>query len=131
MTNDTDKIVQFSSRQDSVSKYELLKSLMGSKEQTKTENTALRKKALLIIIVLLAVGGLYWRSQLGYRPASNEEVLSPVRCQVVGNISSKLYHIPGSQHYLELLQRNKQRENRICFSKEWQAFLAGYSKSKF
>ncbi|MBK8191350.1 MAG: hypothetical protein IPK79_12985 [Vampirovibrionales bacterium] len=131
MTQDTEKVIPISQRQDKMSRYDLLKSLMSTKEITTNASKARRYGLFLTILTLLVIAGLYGRSQLGYKPTAIDEALGAKQCPIIGNVDSKLYHTPKEHHYLELLQRNKARENRICFSQEWEAWLAGYKKSKF
>lgn len=56
--------------------------------------------------------------------------LNEETCPIVGNTNSKIYHIKGGSHYLQMLEKNKSDENRKCFTNEDQAKVAGYRKSK-
>jgi hypothetical protein len=128
--NTDDKILKFNSNREANNKYELLKAMLSNKERVNHHKRSLGFALLGLIIFILLASGLYLRSQLGHKPASIDEVLTQEHCPIVGNVDSKLYHLPKERHYLELLQSNKARENRICFNKEWEATLAGYRKSK-
>jgi hypothetical protein len=54
----------------------------------------------------------------------------PVQCPVVGNKSSKIYHVPGGQSYAKMLKQNQKGDNRQCFQTEQAAQSAGYRRSK-
>ena len=55
---------------------------------------------------------------------------TPSECPVVGNIDSKIYHIPGGESYAKMLRKNKKGDNRKCFKNEAEALGAGYRKAK-
>ena len=61
---------------------------------------------------------------------SAPEMYEPKDCPVVGNTSTKKYHIAGGQFYAKMLRKNKSGENRKCFVIEEDARGAGYVRSK-
>lgn len=44
---------------------------------------------------------------------------------IIGNICSKLYHVPGQEHYARVSE-----QNRVYFETEEEAFKAGYRRAK-
>lgn len=52
-------------------------------------------------------------------------------CPVVGNVETRIYHVPGDRNYGQMLQENtRKRDNRICFKSHAEAEQAGYRRSK-
>ena len=53
-------------------------------------------------------------------------------CPVVGNSASRIYHLPGDSNYGQMLEenKNKKRDNRVCFSSRAEAEMAGYRRSR-
>lgn len=53
------------------------------------------------------------------------------KCPVIGNVKSKIYHVPGSSHYAAMLKQNKSGDdNRKCFPDEDAAKKQGFRPSK-
>ena len=53
-------------------------------------------------------------------------------CPVVGNSETFIYHLPGDRNYGQMLQENKEKkkDNRLCFKSHLEAEKAGYSRSR-
>lgn len=53
-------------------------------------------------------------------------------CPVVGNSETFIYHLPGDRNYGQMLQENKEKkkDNRLCFKSRLEAEKAGYSRSR-
>jgi hypothetical protein len=78
-------------------------------------------KTLFPILILAVLH--YWPSYAGTD-------YSPTECPVVGNIDSKIFHVPGGKSYAKMLRKNKGKDNRKCFKTEKQAEDEGFRKSK-
>lgn len=53
-------------------------------------------------------------------------------CPVVGNSATHIYHLPGDRNYGQMLEenKNKKRDNRVCFNSSAEAEMAGYRRSR-
>ncbi len=52
-------------------------------------------------------------------------------CPVVGNLETRIYHVPGDRNYWQMLRENKvNRDNRACFKSPAEAEKAGYLRSR-
>lgn len=125
--NKDNNILNFGKNKKPESNYELLKSLISNKT-----NHTNKTKILVIVLVLSLIVSLllYFRSTLGYKLHKNQ-VISFENCPVVANNQTHIYHLKDKAHYNEVLEANKFVENRVCFTNEWQAVIAGYRKSKY
>ena len=51
-------------------------------------------------------------------------------CPVVGNSQTYIYHLPGDRNYGQMLEENKDKDNRVCFESPVKAENAGYRRSR-
>ena len=53
-------------------------------------------------------------------------------CPVVGNSTTRIYHLPGDRNYGQMLEENKAKkiDNRVCFNSRAEAEMAGYRRSR-
>jgi hypothetical protein len=69
---------------------------------------------------------------LGALPlATSARDYTRTECPIVGNKSSRLFHVPGGASYEKMLQDGSGwRDNRICFRTEKEARENGYKRAK-
>ncbi len=79
----------------------------------------MKKQILLIAGLLLLIA-----------PTAEAKDYTPKECPVVGNLNSRIYHVPGGNSYAKMLRQNKSGDNRKCFQTESQAQKAGYRQAK-
>ena len=51
-------------------------------------------------------------------------------CPVVGNIEKRIFHVKGCPNYMQMLEQNKNYDNRKCFKTRLEATTAGYRIAK-
>lgn len=47
-------------------------------------------------------------------------------CPVVGNTKSRIFHVKGCPNYVQMLEQNKEYDNRKCFNTRQEAIEDGY-----
>jgi hypothetical protein len=63
-------------------------------------------------------------------PSAFARDYSPAECPVVGNTSSRIYHVAGGRHYAKMLRQNQSGDNRKCFKTTAEATSSGYRQAK-
>lgn len=80
----------------------------------------IRWRLLVVVFVLSASSSAFGRN------------FTEKECPVVGNPETLIYHLPGDRNYEQMLQENKEKkkDNRVCFKSRLEAEKAGYSRSR-
>ena len=51
-------------------------------------------------------------------------------CPVVGNTKSRIFHVKGCPNYMQMLEKNKNSDNRKCYKTRQEAIVDGYRISQ-
>lgn len=51
-------------------------------------------------------------------------------CPVIGNTEKLIFHVKGCPNYMQMLEQNKNRDNRKCFKTRQEAITDGYRIAK-
>lgn len=88
-----------------------------------------------VVAIALAGSAFFWhsteepRSQRPKRQGTGR-YFSDTACPVVGNLNTRIFHVPGDPNYRQMLEENKNTDNRVCFQSRAQAASAGYRPSR-
>ncbi|MGX9147226.1 sunset domain-containing protein [Mesorhizobium sp. 128a] len=111
--------------------------LQGQKPIRRRRRSLLEQRALIPVLLCGVAGASYLIPQTEQHPLptvhrQGSASTAPDGCNIKGNVSmetgERIYHMPGQRYYNQTVVNPAKGERWFC--SEWQAWMAGWRKSK-